>query len=193
MNEAVLRGLRKREAGESLTTVETRAIRAWDKREQARYVDLWLRKCPLVEFRNLAGLTRPQCDRLSLQRGLRLSGAHLDLTALLPSLFEAMLESDDVEAAAGDSPALERLRGYKADMAELELAQKRGRLVDVMEIREKLSAIAAIIRGSGEAMERAGGPAVGAAFSAMIDEVEDAVKRWYTEDGEAANEQEQGA
>jgi len=62
--------------------------------------------------------------------------------------------SSDEENADTDSPNLERLRGYKADMAELDLLQKRGELVKVDALRMQLGMALTVLRESCGRLQR---------------------------------------
>jgi phage terminase Nu1 subunit (DNA packaging protein) len=52
-----------------------------------------------------------------------------------------------------DSPNLERYRGYKADLAALELQKKRKEVIDLSLAHEGLGCIAEIIRQAGETLQ----------------------------------------
>ena len=61
---------------------------------------------------------------------------------------------DDPLLVEGDSPGLERYRLAKASLAELDLAERKGQLIDVSTCRHTLSRWAAILRRSGERVAR---------------------------------------
>jgi hypothetical protein len=79
----------------------------------------------------------------------------------------------------GNSPALERYRLAKAEREELELSIKRGELVDIALVKDKLGAIALLMRERFEAMERAGGAGVAKELESLIDDMKSAVRRWF--------------
>ena len=64
--------------------------------------------------------------------------------------------SEDPLLDGGDSPALERYRNAKADLAELDIAEREGRLVEADTIKSVLYAVASSIRELGELYQRQG-------------------------------------
>ncbi len=153
-----------------------------DKAETARIVGAYLRQVPAGEFRRLAGLTRARADRLALR--FPTGGAVVDLAEALPLLVSAALDGEDLDAADGSSPALERYRQARAEREELELAKRRDQLVEVGPLQEALAALSSVGRRRVEAMERAGGAAVRREFDSMLDDMRTAVDRWFPEVGD---------
>ncbi len=62
-------------------------------------------------------------------------------------------DSGDPYLDGDDSPNLERYRGAKADLAELDLAKKRKEVIDLNLAHEGLGCIAEIIRQAGETLQ----------------------------------------
>lgn len=54
----------------------------------------------------------------------------------------------------GDSPALERYRNARAAMSELDLAERRGELVNLIEFRDVHQRAARVLRKTGEQLQR---------------------------------------
>jgi phage terminase Nu1 subunit (DNA packaging protein) len=86
-----------------------------------------------------------------------------DLTEIIPwriKYAEALISPKDTPADplldGGDSPALERYRNAKADLAELDIAEREGRLVESDTIKSVLYAVATSIRELGELYQRQG-------------------------------------
>ena len=59
-------------------------------------------------------------------------------------------DDEDTEASSADSPQLERYRAARADLAELELAKKRGELIAADDVSSFLQQFAILMRGFGE-------------------------------------------
>ena len=76
------------------------------------------------------------------------------------------------EGLVKGSPAAERYRSLKADMAELDRDRMRGELLPRAETRVALSQIAAVIRLAGERLEREHGPDARAVLDEALDEAE---------------------
>jgi hypothetical protein len=81
-----------------------------------------------------------------------------------------------------DSPALERWRRAKADLAEIEVQSKRGSLVPRNEIRTGLDAIAARLRGFAEELQREFGPGAIDLLDEALTDCENAIDRMYSDD-----------
>lgn len=64
----------------------------------------------------------------------------------------------DLDLAGSSSPALERYRTAKAELAELDLQTKRQQLLPRDDIRLMLSRLATIIRGACETLQKLHGP-----------------------------------
>ena len=173
MDKPTKNALYKRINEQHLTYADQRVLARWDKAE----ADRLLRAVPLDLMRRLTGLTKPKLAALQKDKGLAVSGAFTDLFVVLPSLLEAL----DLDPEAGNSPALERWRKAKAEMAELDLGRKRGELIPVLELRERLNEMATIIRQHGEAMEKVGGSGARREFDEMVDDLESTAQRWLDE------------
>lgn len=115
--------------------------------------------------------------------------------ALAP--VRADLEAARRDAAGGDldaallagerTPALERLQTARAGIAELDLAQKRGDLVDRRDFQALLQRVAHIMRGCGDALQRAYGADAQNVLDEGITEVLREIDRHfatYDDDGE---------
>lgn len=178
-DEALIAGLTKRVRGQSPTRVESAALKVHDKSVAAEV----LAAVPRPLMRRLTGLTQGKIENVAARYGLPIDGAVVDLYVLFPAMLAAL--DQEMELGGEGSPALERLRAAKAKIAELDLEERRGSLMSVDEVMGRLTDIATIMRQRSEAMARVGGPAVQRAFEDMLDEVEDAVKRWYPADGDA--------
>ena len=83
---------------------------------------------------------------------------------------------------SGDgSPALERYRAARADLAELDLEERRGDLVDRREFQALLLRTAHILRGLGESLQRQYGPDAQGLLDEAIDDVEREVQRHFAQ------------
>ena len=183
MDAALLKGLGKRLDGKILTQVEQRAVNRHDRLETARLAGAFLRAMPSGEFKRLAGLTRARAEKLALR--FPTGGAVVDLAEALPLICAAALDgAEDLEAADSLSPALERFRLARAQHAELDLAKRREQLVEVAPLQEALDAISSVGRRRVEAIERAGGPAVRREVQGMLDDMRDAIDRWFPDNDE---------
>lgn len=87
---------------------------------------------------------------------------------------------DDPEIfSGGNSPELEKLRAVKRQLAEHELAVKRGEVVDVTEIAPKCFRIADIHRSAWERAEKVGGKQIGEIGQEAVDESIELIRREF--------------
>ena len=70
---------------------------------------------------------------------------------------EGRIAQDDVEAGPGGSPALEEYRKRKAELAALDLEERRGNLLRKEVMRQQLERMAVILRGASERLQVAFG------------------------------------
>jgi hypothetical protein len=85
--------------------------------------------------------------------------------------------------SGGDSPGLERYRLAKAQHAELDLAERRGQVIDVGKCRDVLGRWAALLRRAGERVGKLH-PDAGKALSEALDECRGVVSGLNDRDGD---------
>lgn len=175
-NDALKRALGRKLDGLPLSQKDNRELSRHDKDEAERY----LRAVPRVLVRRMTGLTQAKLEATAKRHEIPIDGAVVDFFALLPAVLDAL---EDEEAVNG-SPSLERLRAAKAEHAELDLAKRRGEVVEVAPLQEAMAAMASLGRRRAEAMERAGGAVVRREFEGMLDDWMEAIDRWFPEVGE---------
>lgn len=84
---------------------------------------------------------------------------------------KAQLHNDDALLVGGsDSPAMERLRLAKAQLAELDLARKQGDLIPADTVSQGLAVVASRYRRLGERLAKKYGRDVGDAIDKMLDD-----------------------
>ncbi len=96
--------------------------------------------------------------------------------------LEQAADPDDAALWAGDaegSPSLERLRKAKAALAELDLQERRGDLVDRHKFEGLLNRNAAILRGAGEALQRHYGPEAQGLLDEALDDADAEIVRHF--------------
>jgi hypothetical protein len=86
---------------------------------------------------------------------------------------------------------LERFREAKANLAELDLQERKGELVPRDEIREGLGRFAARIRGAGDLLERQFGPEAAEILREALDDCTLELDRSFGDgaDGQTDNQQ----
>lgn len=95
---------------------------------------------------------------------------------------------DDPLLTEGDSPGLERYRMAKAEHAELDLALRRGELIERDKCRDVLIRWAVAIRRMGERLVKRYGTGVTAEFDQALAECEAIVEESLADDAGTTNE-----
>ena len=83
--------------------------------------------------------------------------------------------------AGAATPALEDYRRHRARLAELDVAEREGRLVDVAEMTEAFANFAGVIRGVGQALQRQYGPEAAQMLNDGLDDAASSVERFLAE------------
>ena len=83
---------------------------------------------------------------------------------------EAVAALDDLMAAGGDSPALERYRLARAKHAEMDLEERKHTLIPRDKIRGGLGRFASILRQLGERLGRRYGPGAAQSINDALDD-----------------------
>ena len=111
--------------------------------------------------------------------------------------LKELYESDPEFVGGEDSPALERLRQAKAELAELDLQERRGTLIDAAAASESMRMAIEPMRRAWEALQRQCGDAARVAFDKALDQYEKAVRARFgpgpTDDQASPNGQEHTA
>lgn len=95
----------------------------------------------------------------------------------------AKIESDDPLLSDGDSPGLERYRLAKAELAELELAERKKSLIERGKVRIVFSRLAAVLKRMGEEIGIEFGDRAAVAVREAMGECREAARHGFGEDG----------
>ena len=96
--------------------------------------------------------------------------------AVVAIALEGVESATDPLLTGGDSPGLERYRLAKAALAELDLANRKGELIDVGKCKDMLSRWATIIRRMGERLGKRFGNDASEAVNDSLDECRAAIR-----------------
>ena len=86
----------------------------------------------------------------------------------------AMADTDPM-MTRGDSPAMERYRAARANLAELDLSERHGKLVTLAKFQQRYLPVANRIRRAGTTLRRRFGPEAASVLEQAIDEATRAV------------------
>jgi hypothetical protein len=182
--------------GEEPTRDEARALKRFEghQAEQARWRAY--EAIPKKDYKAMSGLTdRGIANHRDLYGLSALDGPTVNLSKLLREFHGFLIKhgsrlgpvaGDDALLIAGlekGSPAAERYRGYKADLAHLELEERRGTLLPRSETRRGMQEVSAIIRGGLEALERECGPLAVDVMTACLDEADARITSMFEKTG----------
>lgn len=171
----------KRLAGAKLTSDEQRALARWERHDREQRAWEIYAAVPKRHYCEMAGrqvkVVNQQADRYGLKA---LLGPTVDLRALLRQFHDFLAANwlrfeQDIEEAAilsggsGNSPNMERYRGYKADLAALEVEERRGELIPRADARSGMLMGVSRLRTATEQLERE----FGIEARAIIDEALD--------------------
>lgn len=182
--EALVRvAMGKELGGEALSGEETRALRRWERGEWEKTCWKVYRSVPKKHYVALSGrqvkVLQQQAERYGLS-ALN-AGPSIDLNVLLKQMHDFLAKNwrrfeEEIEAAdiltggAALSPNMERYRGYKADLAKLEVEARQGDLLPRADCRSGMLAIAGVIRTAGEHLEREFGAVAREILEAALDD-----------------------
>jgi hypothetical protein len=109
--------------------------------------------------------------------GIPFSGATVNLPAVVRALHNFLADNalklakdDDPLMQGSGSPALEDYRKERAALARLDRLERERELIPRREIHEALGAVAAILRGAGDALQRQFGPQAAEVLHEALDD-----------------------
>ena len=195
-DEAIAGLVRLRE-GRKLTTRQVRALAGWQRGWLSAIRERLFASIPTSLWQKWSGCRRQQLVEQAQTYNLPIAGKSIDLPALARAIHRFLADSwlalreakKDVGAPAEPaSPELERWRKARADMAQLNLDQRLGDLVDRREFQPLLLRIAHIMRGCGDTIQRQYGPDAQNVLDEGIAEVLREIDRHFAtyDDGDGA-------
>jgi len=107
---------------------------------------------------------------------------HLHAPTLIDALIaraKASILTSDPMAAEADSPALERWRAAKAELAEYELAEKRETVVPIEAVKDEMTAFSDSLRRFGERLMRRYGPDASRDMNKALDQAMAATRKYF--------------
>lgn len=162
---AAAAALRKQQAGQKPTREESRALARvrQHQAEQQRWETY--RSIPQKDWISLSQRQAKQLREQSSTYGFAF-GPAIDLGEFLRWFHKfladngsKLLAEDDDDLLEGEAtPALERLRAAKADLAELERDERRRNLLRRQVVHDLLGRVAGVLRNCGEQLQQQFGP-----------------------------------
>lgn len=175
-SDLVARAYRKVMDRKALTQAERRALKRHEtqKEEQLRWQ--YYRSIPQKHWRRMSGRQTKVINEQAARYGIPFGGPTIDLPKVVRAFHDFLADNalrlarDDDLLRGGSSPALERYRRERAELARLDRLERQRRLLPRDEVRQALGRIAAILRGAGDALQRKfGADAVEILYEALDD------------------------
>lgn len=175
-------------AGQSLSKADSGLLRRFkDITEELMFWE-YCRRLPNRVYRLLSGRQSKVLLEQAERHGLPVAGASLDLVAIVRGFHDFLsrhrhrLLADDPDETlmqSGEGPTLERWRLAKAQLAELDLLERRAQLIDMDGIRAALGILGGVLRGVGEKLQRHFGQGAADIFNDGIDDFQRAVETQF--------------
>ncbi|MFQ5668332.1 MAG: hypothetical protein ACE5I7_18130 [Candidatus Binatia bacterium] len=175
-SDLVARAYRKVMDRKALTQAERRALKRHEtqKEEQLRWQ--YYGSIPQKHWRRMSGRQTKVINEQAARYGIPFGGPTIDLPKVVRAFHDFLADNalrlarDDDLLRGGSSPALERYRQERAELARLDRLERQRRLLPRDEVRQALGRIAAILRGAGDALQRKfGADAVEILYEALDD------------------------
>ena len=127
--------------------------------------------------------------------GIPFGGASIDLPSVVKALHDFLAENaqrlardDDAMLVGGSSPALERYREERAQLARLDRLEREGKLLPRDEVREVLGRIASILRDAGDALQRRFGTDASDILHEALDDSQREIAAFFGDDEERSQD-----
>lgn len=173
---------------------ELAALRRWEKlKEEERRWDIY-ETIPKKHWQTMSGRQTKVLNEQAVRYGLPFGGRTIDLPAVVRSLHN-FLAANAVKLAGNDESGnretvdQRRHRAAAADLLELQVAERRGKVVDRDQAHEMLGRIAGVLRAAGETLRRLYGREVHAVLDEALNDAEHEIQRYFG-NGQTKNENE---
>jgi hypothetical protein len=171
---------------QELTNSERSALKRHEKEREETLRWQHYTTIPKKHWNQMSGRQNTVLNEQAERYGLPFGGAVIDLPKFVRALHNflaanatKLAKDDDPLMAGGDSPALERYREKKADLADLELKERQNQLIPRDQARQVLGRMAMIQRNGGECLGKQFGPAALVLFNEILDDVAQEVDRFF--------------
>jgi hypothetical protein len=171
--------LRKVANGQELTKAERRELKRYEKEREERLRWTFYATIPQKHWVKMSGRQAKILIEQAARYGIPFGGAIVDLPKVVKAFHDFLAENahklsrdEDVLMQGGNSPALERYREKRADLAELELSERRRKVIPRDDVNSGLSRIASFLRAAGDTLQRQFGPEARAILDEALDDAQ---------------------
>jgi hypothetical protein len=197
--EMAARAAQKIAQGQEPTAPERAALKRRERELEETRRWQYYATIPQKHWRQMSGRQAKVINEQATTYGIPFSGPTVNLPDVVRGFHDFLARNarrlreidDEMMLGDPDSPALERFREAKANLAELDLQKRKGELVPRDEIREGLGRFAARIRGAGDLLERQFGPEAAEILREALDDCTLELDRSFEDgaDGQTDNQQ----
>ena len=190
-NALLARAYRKVMDGKELTRTERETLKRHEKQKEERLRWQYYRSIPQKHWRQMSGRQTKVINDQAARYGIPFGGASIDLPNVVKALHDFLAENaqrlardDDSMLVGGSSPALERYREERAELARLDRLERQGRLLPRDEVRKALGRIAAILRDAGDTLLRQFGSSAVEILHEALDDAQREIAAFFGESEE---------
>ena len=190
--ELAAKALRKLMERKELTHAERAALARHEKEKEERLRWQYYGSIPQKHWRKMSGRQAKVLNEQAARYGIPFGGATIDLAAVVKAFHDFLAENaqklarDDDELLQGAaSPALERYREERAELAKLDRLERQDQLIPRPLMRQSFSRIAVILRAAGDNLERQYGVGAADLLREALDDAEREAQRFLGEEDAA--------
>lgn len=187
-NAVLARAYRKVMDGKELTRAEREILKRHEKQKEERLRWLYYHAIPQKHWRQMSGRQTKVINDQAVRYSIPFGGASIDLPNVVKALHDFLAENarrlareDDAMLQGGSSPALERYRNERAELARLDRLERQGRLLPRDEVRETLGRIASILRDAGDTLLRQFGTSAAEILHEALDDSDREIGAFFGE------------
>ena len=184
--ELAARALKRRAEGEDPTRDEVAALRRFEKAQDEERRWQIYESIPQKHWREMSGKQVTQLKQQAARYGIPFGDAKIRLPDVVFALHDFLAKNARKLAPADgqgfdprESPDKRRYRAAAADLLELDLAERRGKVLPRAETHAMLGRVAGIIRATGETLQRLYGPEAHAVLDEALDDAEHEIRRFF--------------
>lgn len=179
-----------------LTAAEREALKRHERQKEERLRWQYYKSIPQRHWRTMSGRQTKVINEQAARYGIPFGGPTIDLSAVVRSLHDFLADNahklardDDVLLQGGNSPALERYREERAELAKLDRLERQKQLLPRDQVRQSLARTAAILRDAGDALQRTFGASAAEILYDALGDAQREIDRFFDE---AASDQDEG-
>ena len=190
--ELAARAVRKLMERKEPTKAERAALARHEKEKEERLRWQHYASIPQKHWREMSGRQTKVLNEQAARYGIPFGGATIDLAAVIKAFHDFLAENaqklardDDELLQGGSSPALERYREERAELAKMDRLERQDQLIPRALMRQTFSRVAVVLRTAGESLERQYGAGAADLLREALDDAEREAQRFLGDEDAA--------